>query len=55
MAIVGAVTRQLLVKILWAGKDLAKALVNSKVWKLAIALQLTVITSCVLKWSINPI
>jgi hypothetical protein len=53
--LLGAVIRQLLVKTLPAGKYLACALVNCKVWKLAMALKLSVITSCVLKWSINPI
>jgi hypothetical protein len=38
IAIVGAITRQLLVKTLGAGKDLICALVNSKVWKLAVTL-----------------
>jgi hypothetical protein len=38
IAIVGAVARQLLVKTRRAGKDLACALVNCKVWKLAMAL-----------------
>jgi hypothetical protein len=55
IAIVGAVTRQLLVKILRAGTDLVCALVNCKLWKLATAPQLSVVTSRVLKWSINPI
>jgi hypothetical protein len=38
IAIVGAITRQLLVKTLWARKDLACALVICKVWKLVKAL-----------------
>jgi hypothetical protein len=38
IAIVGAVTRQLLVKTLGAGKDLASALVICKIWRSAIAL-----------------
>jgi hypothetical protein len=37
-AIVGAITRKLLVKTLQAGKDLACALVICKVWKLVMAL-----------------
>jgi hypothetical protein len=37
------------VKALRAGKDLACAKVNCKVWKLAMALQLSVIKSYVLK------
>jgi hypothetical protein len=35
---VGTVARQLLVKTLLAGKDLACALVNCKVWELVLAL-----------------
>jgi hypothetical protein len=42
-------------KTLLAGKYLVCALVNCEVCKLVIVLQLSVITSCVLKWSINPI
>jgi hypothetical protein len=38
IAIVGVVTRQLLVKTLQAGKDLACALVICKVWKLVTVL-----------------
>jgi hypothetical protein len=38
IATVGAVNRQLLVKTLQAGKDLACAAVNCKVWKLAMVL-----------------
>jgi hypothetical protein len=38
IATVGAITRQLLVKTLQAGKDLACALEICKVWKLAMAL-----------------
>jgi hypothetical protein len=38
IAIVGTVIRQLLVKRLLAGKDLARAVVICKVWKLAMAL-----------------
>jgi hypothetical protein len=53
--IVGAVTRQLQVKTLLAGKDLARTLVICKVWKLAMTLQLSVIKSHVLKWSMNSI
>jgi hypothetical protein len=37
IAIVGAVTRQLLVKTLQAGRDLACGVVNCKVWRLAMA------------------
>jgi hypothetical protein len=37
-ATVGALTRQLLVKTLWAGKDLLCDLVICKVWKSAMAL-----------------
>jgi hypothetical protein len=47
--------RQLLVKTLRTVKDLTCALVNCKVWKSAMALYLSVIMSCVLKWPINPI
>jgi hypothetical protein len=43
------------VKTLRAGKDLTCAAVICKVWELAMALKLSVITSCVLKWSINSI
>jgi hypothetical protein len=50
-----AVTRQLLVKALQVGEDLVCALVICKVWKLPMALELSVTTSRVLKWSINPI
>jgi hypothetical protein len=35
-------------------KDLACALEICEVWKLTLVLWLSVITSCVLKWSINP-
>jgi hypothetical protein len=38
IAIVGAVTRQLLVKTLRAGKDLACITANCKLWKSAMAL-----------------
>jgi hypothetical protein len=38
-----------------AGWKLACVLPNYKMWKLAMELYLSVITSCVLKWSINPI
>jgi hypothetical protein len=46
-AVVGAVTRQLLVKAQRAGKDLICAVVNCKVWELAMALYLSVVTRCV--------
>jgi hypothetical protein len=39
IAIVGAITRQQLVKTLGVGKDLACALVICEVWKSAMALQ----------------
>jgi hypothetical protein len=43
------------VKMQQAGKDLAYAVVICKVWRLAMALTLLVVPSCVYKWSINPI
>jgi hypothetical protein len=49
-----AVDREWLVKTQQAGKDLAGALVNCELWRLAVALQLLVLTSCVYKWSVNP-
>jgi hypothetical protein len=55
IAIVGAVTRQLLVKTLQNGKELGCALVICKVWRSAMALQLSVVTSRELRRSINPI
>lgn len=53
LAIIGAVTKQLLVKTLQARKDLACVVMVYKVWKSAMALYLSVVRSCVLKWSIN--
>jgi hypothetical protein len=50
-----AVTGKRLVKTLQAGIDFVSALVICKVWRLAMELQLSVVTSCVLNWSINPI
>jgi hypothetical protein len=50
-----AVASERLVMTQQAEKGLAGAVVNCKVWKLAVALQLLVVTSCVYKWSINPI
>jgi hypothetical protein len=43
------------VNSLQAGKHLECALVICKMWRSAMMLQLIVIMSCVLKWSINPI
>jgi hypothetical protein len=55
--LIEAVTREQLMKTQQAGKDLACAVVICKVWILAVMLLhvLNVITSCVLKWSINPV
>jgi hypothetical protein len=50
-----AVTKKRLVKTLQAGKYLACALVICKVWRLAIALYLSLVMIRVLKWSINQV
>jgi hypothetical protein len=49
-----AVTRERL-KTQQAGKYLECAVVICKVWRLAMVLHLSVVPSCVYKWSINPI
>jgi hypothetical protein len=49
-----AVAKERLVKTQQAGKGLAGAVVIFKVCRLAMALKLLVIPSCVYKWSINP-
>jgi hypothetical protein len=47
------VTGKRLVKTLQAGKDLVCAVVICKVWRSAMALYLSIVTSRVLKWPIN--
>jgi hypothetical protein len=49
-----AVTRERLVKTQQAGKGLAGAVVICIVWRLAVALELLVVPSRVVKWSISP-
>jgi accessory gene regulator protein AgrB len=53
--ILEAVIRERLVKSQQAGKYLAGAVVICEAWRLVMALQLLVVSSCVYKWSINPI
>jgi hypothetical protein len=43
------------VETLRNGKDLVCTVVICKVWKLAMVLQLSVVASCVLKWSLDSI
>jgi hypothetical protein len=49
-----AVARERVVKTQQSAKGLACAVVSFTVWRLAVALQLLVLTSPVYKWSINP-
>jgi hypothetical protein len=50
-----AVAREWLVKTQQAGKDLAGAVVNFRLWGLVMALQLLVVLSHVYTWSVNTI
>jgi hypothetical protein len=50
-----AVTRQLLVKTLRAGKYSSSVTVICEVWGQALVLKLSVVMSCTLKWSKNAI
>jgi hypothetical protein len=54
-ALLEAVTRQLLVKTLRDGKDFVRPVVLCNGWTLAMVQYLSVVTSLVFKWSINPI
>jgi hypothetical protein len=49
-----AVAREWLFMTQQAGKGLEGAVVICEVWRLALALQLLVVSSHVYKWSVNP-